>query len=448
MRFDIANRTWLVSVWVACTGLVGCGSDSSSSDDTAASSGGDTSGGGQGQSTAGTSNATTQSPTSSAASNSSGGTGGGSSGPSTSTSSGGGGTGGTSTSAGGATTGTPNSTGSAGSGGTSGEAHPTFVYVGSGSFEDEPGMVTVYSLDRTSKTLTSVADYPAGSLASFLAIDGERGRLFAGDERGGGVISFSIDKATGKLTNLGATASSNQPVYLSVTEDGQYLLAANYNQGSVDVYPIGSDGRAMDSLGATETGDQAHCVVIDSKNRVFVANKGSGTIALFGFAGGTLSPTAMPTTFFSSARHLFVSGEKLYAISENMDLLAGFNITAEGDLSLDWERQRLQNGNGTGADIQVTPSGKYLYATNRDPDNTIVAYDISGSEPVLLEHESTLGDTPRNFAIDPAEEFVIVANHGDNKSLVIFTIQADGSLEPEAPLSTGFSPYFVGMMQF
>jgi 6-phosphogluconolactonase len=115
---------------------------------------------------------------------------------------------------------------------------------------------------------------------------------------------------------------------------------------------------------------------------------------------------------------------------------------------LDWERGRLQNGSGAGADIQVTPSGKYLYATNRDPENSIVAYDIAGDEPVLLEYESTLGDTPRNFAIDPAEEVVIVANHGDNKSLVLFSIQADGSLEPEQPLSTDFSPFFVGIVQF
>jgi 6-phosphogluconolactonase len=143
-----------------------------------------------------------------------------------------------------------------------------------------------------------------------------------------------------------------------------------------------------------------------------------------------------------------LSGEKAYVIAEEMNLLAAFNITGEGGLSLDWEGTRLQNGNGTGADIQVTPSGKYLYATNRDPDNSIVAYDISGSAPVLLEHESTLGDTPGNFAIDPAEELVIVANHGNSKSLAIFSIQADGSLEPEAPLSTSFSPSFVGIVQF
>lgn len=448
MALNIAEWATPAVVAFACGCSLACGGSEPTGSPSSSSAGGSGSGGGA-TTTMTTGNGTTGTQTMSNTSNTNGTATTSGSGGVTSTSGSNTGGGGGSAGAGGAGgVGGSSGTSTTGTGGTSNPANPTYVYVGSGDFGSEPGMVSVYTLDRSTRSLSFLADYPAGGLASFLAIDTERGRLFSVDESGGGVQSFSVDRDTGMLTSLGATANSNQPVYLSVTGDGQYLLAANYNQGSVDVYPVDDTGKALASLGETASGEQAHCVVIDAQNRVFVANKGSGTIAHYSFASGTLTPTSVPTTAFESARHVFLEAGKAYAVSEEQDKLARFSVVSDGSLSLDWEQPRLENGSGTGADIQVTPSGDYLYATNRDPENSIVAYDVSGADPVYLGHESTRGDTPRNFAIDPAEELLIVANHGNTKSLVIFSIQADGTLQHEQTMSTDYSPFFVGIVQF
>ena len=48
----------------------------------------------------------------------------------------------------------------------------------------------------------------------------------------------------------------------------------------------------------------------------------------------------------------------------------------------------------------------------------------------LLQHQPTLGRTPRNFAVDPAGDFLVAANQ-DSNALVVFAIDPDtGRLTP------------------
>jgi 6-phosphogluconolactonase len=75
------------------------------------------------------------------------------------------------------------------------------------------------------------------------------------------------------------------------------------------------------------------------------------------------------------------------------------------------------------ADIHITPSGKYLYASNRGENNNIAMYNINESSGALelIGHQSTKGKIPRNFAIDPSGTFLLVANQNSN-NVVTFRI--------------------------
>lgn len=330
----------------------------------------------------------------------------------------------------------------------------TYVYVGSGDWsEQEDGLVTVYEMKRATKELAYVSEHPAGGLASFLAIDEQRGRLFVADEVDGGVISFSIDRQTGKLTELGATTSANHPVYLALTPDGASLLAANYAEGSVDVYPLGADGLALASTETRITGTSTHCVALIAGNNVLVANKDSDTLSHFHLDGGLLSLGSPETTAVTSPRHITYGPDgRAYVVSEEADLLSAYDVASEGALSLAWQEPRLAAGGvaatDTGGDIHVTPSGSFLYASNRGNSNTIVGYDLRESPPRLIGHTPSQGTTPRNFALDPQEEFLVVGNHGSQKSLATFSIADDGSLELAELMPLSISPFFVGVVQF
>jgi 6-phosphogluconolactonase len=80
------------------------------------------------------------------------------------------------------------------------------------------------------------------------------------------------------------------------------------------------------------------------------------------------------------------------------------------------------SGENTCADIHIAPNGKFLYGSNRGHDS-LVSYRIDGRTGRLeyIEHVSTGGKTPRNFAIDPTGRFLLAANQNSD-SIVVFRI--------------------------
>jgi 6-phosphogluconolactonase len=87
--------------------------------------------------------------------------------------------------------------------------------------------------------------------------------------------------------------------------------------------------------------------------------------------------------------------------------------------------------NNSTAEIQVHPSGKFVYGSNRGHDSIAVfTVDRSTGQLTPVEHASTLGRTPRNFAIDPSGRFLLAANQNSG-NVVAFRIDANsGKLEP------------------
>ena len=74
--------------------------------------------------------------------------------------------------------------------------------------------------------------------------------------------------------------------------------------------------------------------------------------------------------------------------------------------------------------MHVSPSGKFLYGSNRGHDSIVVfAIDQSTGRLTQLEHVSTEGKWPRNFTIDPKGRMLLVANQRTD-NVVTFKIDA------------------------
>ena len=68
-------------------------------------------------------------------------------------------------------------------------------------------------------------------------------------------------------------------------------------------------------------------------------------------------------------------------------------------------------GASTCADIQVSPSGTFVYTSNRGHDSIVVhRIDPLAGTLGYVGHASTLGRTPRSFGIDPSGRFLLAAN--------------------------------------
>jgi 6-phosphogluconolactonase len=102
----------------------------------------------------------------------------------------------------------------------------------------------------------------------------------------------------------------------------------------------------------------------------------------------------------------------------------------------------------TCADVNVSPSGEFLYGSNRGHDS-IVIYKIDQTTGQLncIGHEPTGGKTPRNFAIDPAGKFLLAANQ-DSGTIVTFRVDPQtGELHSTGHITEVPTPVCVKMIQ-
>ena len=89
------------------------------------------------------------------------------------------------------------------------------------------------------------------------------------------------------------------------------------------------------------------------------------------------------------------------------------------------------DGESTCADVQVSPSGAFVYGSNRGHDS-IVIYRVHQRTGRLtyVGNEPTRGKTPRSFGVDPTGRFLLAANQ-DSDTIVTFRIEPrSGKLLP------------------
>jgi 6-phosphogluconolactonase len=83
------------------------------------------------------------------------------------------------------------------------------------------------------------------------------------------------------------------------------------------------------------------------------------------------------------------------------------------------------------AEIEVHPSGKFLYVSNRGHDSIAVfAIDPDKGTLTLVEYALTKGQTPRSFEVAPGGSLLFAENEKSN-NIVVFSIDAKtGRLTP------------------
>ncbi|HEU4832881.1 MAG TPA: lactonase family protein [Pyrinomonadaceae bacterium] len=333
------------------------------------------------------------------------------------------------------------------------------LYVGTYTSGKSEG-IYVYRMDRATGRLTQFSSIKSVN-PSFLTIDNTKHYLYAVNEvgeyagkPGGGVSAFAIDPATGNLRLLNEQATQGaDPCYLSIDTKKRVLLVANYTGGSVTVLPVRIDGtlgmaidvKQHEGSGPREQqkGPHAHCVILDRVERhALVADLGIDKVMIYRFDRATekLSPAQQPFAELAvgaGPRHLTLhpKGKYLYVINELDSTMSSFKYNEVNGTLTSIETVSTLPGDFKGtsycADVHVSPSGRFLYGSNRG-HNSIVVFEIDSrtGKLKLIEHVSTEGNWPRNFTIDPTGKFLLVANQR-SENVVIFNIdQSTGRLTP------------------
>ena len=330
------------------------------------------------------------------------------------------------------------------------------VYVG--TYTGGGGSRGIYSLDLDlhSGKLSEPQLVCAAINPSFLAIHPGGKLLYAVSERnevdgrpGGAVLAFAIDEATGKLGLINQQPSRGaDPCHLVVDRAGKNVLVANYSGGSIASLPIDVDGR----LGASSTfvqhkgkgsypsrqdGPHAHSINLDRSGRfAVVADLGLDKLFVYRFdsARGTLKandPAFAEVAPKSGPRHFAFApdGKFGYVISELANTVTAFEYDDTGGLLKPIQTVSTLpssfEGKSYTAEVQVHPSGKFVYGSNRGHDSIAVfTVDPSTGKLRSVGFVPTQGRNPRNFAIDPTGDYLLAEND-DSGTIVVFRIDAE-----------------------
>jgi 6-phosphogluconolactonase len=273
----------------------------------------------------------------------------------------------------------------------------------------------------------------AAEIASpaFLEIDAKRRLVFAVNETGefngqptGGVSAFAIDPATGKLKLLNQCSSMGAgPCHLILDRAGRHVFVANYGSGSVAVLPVAPDGRLGEASDVVQhegksvnpqrqEGPHAHCVTLDPANRfLFVCDLGLDKVMIYKFDAASGRLTANEPAFAAVAP-------------------------------------------GAGPRHMVfRPDGRFAYVVN-ELNSTITAFEYDADTGALKELQS-VSTLPENFAgpntcaeigIHPSGKFVYASNRGHD-SVVLLSVDPDkGTLSyVKEQLTGGKTPRHFGI---
>jgi 6-phosphogluconolactonase len=332
------------------------------------------------------------------------------------------------------------------------------AFIGSYAESSHPGLYAC-SYDAETGSFRLLDQVAGLQNPTFLDVDADRRKLYAiaegADAEGrscGVVTAFDIEPSSGRLTLLNKENSVPAPTcHITLDHTKQCVMVSSYRGGMVGLSPVlgnGCIGTTEDihrhkgsSILPVQDRPHAHSVFVDRGNRyAAVCDLGLDRIFLYKLdvSGRRLIPHGEVSVAPGSGPRHFAFHPSLgygYAINELGATITAFTYDeVKGDLR---EIQTVSTlpesyqGEKSCADIHISPDGKFLYGSNRGHDSIVVfAIDPSTGKLELVEHTSTRGGHPRNFAISPDGRFLLVANR-DSDNIVTFARDAStGKLIP------------------
>lgn len=285
---------------------------------------------------------------------------------------------------------------------------------------------------------------------SYLTLSTDNKFIYSVNESGANsaATAFSFDARSAEMKFLNKQPAGADPCY--IIADKKHVITANYSGGNASIYSIEADGslgslkQSVQHTGkgfnpARQNSPHVHMVLFSPDHKfVLINDLGKDKVYIYKYninaEKDVLTPhDSIAITPGAGPRHLTFSkdGKFAYLLHEMDGGLTTFSYN-DGSLKKIQETKTTVDGftgeNG-GADIHLSPDGKFLYATNRGSENNITIFSVAKNGLLSKSGQvSTLGKGPRNFVIDPSGKFLLVAHHYTNDVVVFERNASNGTL--------------------
>lgn len=279
---------------------------------------------------------------------------------------------------------------------------------------------------------------------SFLTLAPDGAFLYSVNEHGKESMAsaFKVNAQSGALQFLNnMPTGGNDPCYIFA--DYNNVITANYSSGSISVFGRNSNGslsavkQLIEHVGRgvdhrRQASPHVHQVMLSpDKTTIFSNDLGTDHLYIYQYNANAAKPLQLVDSVFIAAgagpRHLTFSknGKMMYLIGEIDGNIYAYSMTNNRPTFLQKAsavRPRQTPKEFDGADIHLSPNGKYLYASLRADINAISVFSIAKDGRIQFSDQfSTLGKGPRNFILSPDGNWLLAAHQYSN-DVVIFSV--------------------------
>lgn len=318
------------------------------------------------------------------------------------------------------------------------------ILIGSYTKKDSKGIYEI-TLDTEAKTLENLRVVAEIENPTYLALSKDNRFLFSVsrvNEEGGTSAFAKQADGTYKFINA-VTSPGAPPCYIGVDQNDHFVFSPNYHKGTMDVLEIHEDGHLSltdvvkhEGKGPNEArqdGPHTHYGDLTPDGKyVVVCDLGTDEVYTYAVnATGQLTKAAVyKATPGQGPRHLVFhpNGKLAYLFTELSSEVVVLSYNAEtGEFT---EVQTVPtlpadfDGTSIGAAIRISKDGKFVYASNRGHESLAVFAVATDGTLSLVQHISVEGKHPRDFDLDPTNQFVVVANQ-ETDNLTLFERNAE-----------------------
>jgi 6-phosphogluconolactonase len=334
----------------------------------------------------------------------------------------------------------------------------TYAYVSNADSQN----ISVFDLNAATGELAAVQTVSAGGTAMPMALSPNHHRLYAALRSAPyRVVSFAINPLDGKLIELGRAPLAQSMAYISTDATGRYLFSASYGGNLLSVNRIDASGVAAEVQQTVKTGPMAHAIKSSPDNRyVFASVLGDDAWLRLKFdatnraltedvhSAYALSPKSGPRHFVFPPNHRFV-----YLFDELDGKLHVLAFDSQRDTAKPIQTVSILPSDFTGdkpwgADLHVTPDGRFLYASERT-SSTLAAYRVDAMSGKLVRIGTYPTEKqPRGFNIDPSGNYLLAVGQL-SPTLTVYRIEKKtGTLAELGKYPVGKGANWIEMVDF
>ena len=340
------------------------------------------------------------------------------------------------------------------------------VFIASGTDDG----ILAYDWDPATAALAPAGIAAKISTIDWLAFSPDRKYLFAASEVDsfngkptGAVASYGV--VDGKLNPISAVNSASKGTcHLALDHTGRVLVSADYGGGSAASFRIDAAGKLTQEWTEhyaehgpnkdRQDAAHAHFASFSPDNRfAYVNDLGGDCIHIYRLDTATAKLT--PAGKYRSkpgdgprTLHFHPNGHSAYSVNEltsTIDVLewsksnGALSLVSRLDLKPDRSRPT-----STGCDTVITKDGRFVYFANRGDDYLFACKaDLKSGALTPIGRSSCGGKTPRNFALDPTEHWMLVANQNSNLISVFARNPETGALANEGKSFAAKTPMCI-----